>query len=250
MKSLWPCYPSGGNITGELGEPREKEYQVTPLVQKESCALADLRPGSTGSQSTWVGTLTRRMHSYLHFVSFPLSPLKTSTTEKASHLPHGSSSTGYTRWFSKLHSETVLYHASKTDLQTEIGWATECGYLVTMSANPCYIQLLLFSCPVVSNSLQPHGLQHARPLCLSLSPEVCPSSCPLHQWCHPAISSFDALFSFCFIQQTLLHQDLSTMDISCVQLVYLQLLPWCLSNYQVPFIFFKRLRIQNTNQIL
>ena len=29
------------------------------------------------------------------------------------------------------------------------------------------------------------------------SPEVCPSSCPLHQWCHPAISSTDALFSFC-----------------------------------------------------
>ena len=29
---------------------------------------------------------------------------------------------------------------------------------------------------------------------LSLT-QVCPSSCPLHQWCHPAISSFDALFS-------------------------------------------------------
>ena len=27
--------------------------------------------------------------------------------------------------------------------------------------------------------------------------EVCPSSCPLHQWCHPAISSSDALFAFC-----------------------------------------------------
>ena len=29
------------------------------------------------------------------------------------------------------------------------------------------------------------------------SPEVCPSSCPLHLWCHPAISSSDAFFSFC-----------------------------------------------------
>ena len=38
-------------------------------------------------------------------------------------------------------------------------------------------------------------LQHIRALCLSPSPEVCPSSCPLHQWCHPAISSSDALFS-------------------------------------------------------
>ena len=29
------------------------------------------------------------------------------------------------------------------------------------------------------------------------SPKVCPSSCILHQWCHPAISSSDTLFSFC-----------------------------------------------------
>ena len=46
----------------------------------------------------------------------------------------------------------------------------------------------------MSNSLQPHGLQHARPLCPSPSPKACPSSCPLHQWCHPSISSSDVLF--------------------------------------------------------
>ena len=57
--------------------------------------------------------------------------------------------------------------------------------------------LLLFSHPVVSNSLQPHGLQHTRPPCPSPCPEVCPSSCPLHQWRHSAISSSDTLFSFC-----------------------------------------------------
>ena len=55
----------------------------------------------------------------------------------------------------------------------------------------------LFSCPVVSNSLRPQGLQHARLPCPSSSPEVCPSLCPLLLWCHPAISSSDALFSFC-----------------------------------------------------
>ena len=44
-------------------------------------------------------------------------------------------------------------------------------------------KLLFFSCPVVSISLWPCGLQYAtRPLCPSLSPKVCPSSCPLHQW--------------------------------------------------------------------
>ena len=40
-------------------------------------------------------------------------------------------------------------------------------------------------------------LQHARPPCPSQSPKVFPSSCPLHRWCHPAISSSDALFSLC-----------------------------------------------------
>ena len=57
--------------------------------------------------------------------------------------------------------------------------------------------LLLFSHPVVSHSLWPRGLQHARPPCPWTSPEVCPSSYPLYWWCHPAISSSNALFSFC-----------------------------------------------------
>ena len=60
-----------------------------------------------------------------------------------------------------------------------------------------YYQILfLLSHPVVSNSLQPHGLKHARLPCSLSSPEVCPSSRPFHQWCHPGISSSDALF-FC-----------------------------------------------------
>ena len=48
---------------------------------------------------------------------------------------------------------------------------------------------LLFSHWVVSNSLCPHGLQHARLPCPSLSPGVCANSCLLNQWCHPTISS-------------------------------------------------------------
>ena len=53
---------------------------------------------------------------------------------------------------------------------------------------------VMFSSKAVFDSLGLHGLQHARPCCPSLSSKVCPSSCPLHQWCHPAISSSDALF--------------------------------------------------------
>ena len=61
----------------------------------------------------------------------------------------------------------------------------------------CCLLLLLFSHPVISDSLWPRGLQHARPPCPSPSPGVCPSSRLLHRWCHPSISSSDALFSFC-----------------------------------------------------
>ena len=70
---------------------------------------------------------------------------------------------------SNLHSRQILYHLSQR----------------------------LFSCWVVPNSSRPQGLQHARPPCPLPSPRVCPSSCPLYEWCHPAISSSVALFSFC-----------------------------------------------------
>ena len=46
-----------------------------------------------------------------------------------------------------------------------------------------------FSHSVVSNSLRPHGLQHARPPRLSPTPGVYSNSCPLSLWCHPTISS-------------------------------------------------------------
>ena len=54
-----------------------------------------------------------------------------------------------------------------------------------------------FSCSVMSDSLQPHGLQHARPPCSSPTPEVCSNSCPSSWWCHPTISSFIFPFSSC-----------------------------------------------------
>ena len=46
-----------------------------------------------------------------------------------------------------------------------------------------------FSCSVMSDSLRPHGLQHASPPCPSPTPGIYPNSCPLSQWCHPTISS-------------------------------------------------------------
>ena len=54
-----------------------------------------------------------------------------------------------------------------------------------------------FSRSVVSNSLWPHELQHARPPCPPPTPGVHPNSCPSSQWCHPAISSSVVPFSSC-----------------------------------------------------
>ena len=54
-----------------------------------------------------------------------------------------------------------------------------------------------FSSSVVSNSLRPHGLQHARSPCPSSTPGVYPNSCPLSQWCYPTISSSVIPFSSC-----------------------------------------------------
>ena len=46
-------------------------------------------------------------------------------------------------------------------------------------------------------TLQPHGLQHARPPCPSPTPRVYPNLCPLSFWCHPTISFSVIPFSFC-----------------------------------------------------
>ena len=55
----------------------------------------------------------------------------------------------------------------------------------------------VFSLSVVSDSLRPHGLQHARLPCPSPSPGICSNSCPLTRLCHPTISSSVGPFSSC-----------------------------------------------------
>jgi len=68
-------------------------------------------------------------------------------------------------------------------------------YLHTFSDSfPISVQ---FSRSVMSDSLRPHELQHARPPCPSPTPRVHPNSCASSQWCHPAISSSVVPFSSC-----------------------------------------------------
>ena len=54
-----------------------------------------------------------------------------------------------------------------------------------------------FSCSVLSDSLRPYRLQHARPPCPSPTPRTCSNSYPLSWWCHPTISSSVVPFSSC-----------------------------------------------------
>ena len=53
------------------------------------------------------------------------------------------------------------------------------------------VQFSYFICSVMSDSLRPHELQHARP------PRVYSNPCPSSWWCHPAISSSAVPFSSC-----------------------------------------------------
>ena len=100
-------------------------------------------------------------------------------------------------------------------------WAAVCGVTQSQtqlkrlsSSSKVYLRLLQIRCltfvvqrtmkavvqfsrSVVSNSLQPHEPQQARPPCPSPTPGVHPHPCPLSQWCHPTISSSVVPFSSC-----------------------------------------------------
>ena len=63
-------------------------------------------------------------------------------------------------------------------------------YFITFSS-------VQFSCSVMSDSLQPHESQHARPHCPWQTPRVYSNSCLSSRWCHPAISTSVVPFSSC-----------------------------------------------------
>ena len=68
----------------------------------------------------------------------------------------------------------------------------ERSHILSQSDKFCYLFSFQFSRSVLSDSLWPHGLQHARPPCPSPTPRACSNSCPLSRWCHPTISSLSS----------------------------------------------------------
>ena len=82
-------------------------------------------------------------------------------------------------------------HFSKEDIQMSIKRMKRCSRSLIISS-------VQFSPSVMSDSLRPHGLQHARPPCPSPTPRAFSNSCPSSRWCHPTISFFVVPFSSSF----------------------------------------------------
>ena len=81
-------------------------------------------------------------------------------------------------------------------------WLMHCRWIIycwsTREAQFLEIYISVeFSRSVVSSSLQPHGLQHARLPCPSPTPRASSNPCPSSQWCHPTISISVVPFSSC-----------------------------------------------------
>ena len=90
-------------------------------------------------------------------------------------------------------------HFGDLEMRADVGW-----YCCLWAFSS--VQL---SHSVVSDSLQPHESQHARPPCPSPTPGVYSNSCPSSRWCHPAISSSVVPFSSC--PQSLMSLTISQM---------------------------------------
>ena len=94
----------------------------------------------------------------------------------------------------QVHHSTFVHNAWQT-AETQMCTKKKKKKNCTISFNR--VHLTKVSCLVVSDSLQPHGLQHARLPCPSPTSGACSNSCPWSQWCHPTISSFFVPFSSC-----------------------------------------------------
>ena len=114
--------------------------------------------------------------------------------------------------FMKVKQDTVIrdMHGS-WDPGWNSGSVLDWKVYLSLSLRALWVSVSVqFSCSVVSDSLQPHESQHARPPCPSPTPRVHWDSCPSSQWCHPAISS--SVIPFLSCPQTLLASESFPMN--------------------------------------
>ena len=93
----------------------------------------------------------------------------------------------WTIWNGKYSIQKDRIHSNKFNQENER----------LVHTNDKTISSVQFSRSVMSDSLQPRGLPHARLPCPSPTPRACSNSCPLSRWCHPTISSSIVPFSSC-----------------------------------------------------
>ena len=91
-------------------------------------------------------------------------------------------------YFLDLSSKTIIFMSTFWDHHSLLCALSFCNCALFSSVH--------FSHSVVSDSLRPHGLNHARLPCLSPTPRPYSNSCPLSRWWHPTISSSVIPFSF------------------------------------------------------
>ena len=95
-------------------------------------------------------------------------------------------------WGAKEQSTIDWICPHKIDVEASIANRMVCEYRACRE-----VQSVQFKGSVLSDSLQPHGLQHARLPCPSPTPRACSNSNPLSWWCHKTISSSVMPFSSC-----------------------------------------------------
>ena len=106
-----------------------------------------------------------------------------------------------------LHFQRINAHLKSRIFSLDKVWLTILSLILALGAlsrkslptlkNANVISTVQFSHSVVSDSLQPHESQHARPPCPSPTPGVYSNPCPSSRRCHPAISSSVVPFSSC-----------------------------------------------------
>ena len=102
---------------------------------------------------------------------------------------------GTTEWLTHTHTYMIQQpHFWDISKRLKVGSRM---FLLCLHLLEYNLQSVQFSRSVVSDSLQPHELQHARPPCPSSIPGVYSNSCPSSRWCHSAISSSVIPFSSC-----------------------------------------------------
>ena len=169
-----------------LASPRSPPPPHGPLVQESRCLQVGLFlvEYTSGPQET---------HSC---ILFPCNP--DGQTVHSSNLFSPANTSGQPVTFAvwvcrpEIDSPLCLYNF-RILISSSVGSPFEATILFFLTS----LSSVQFSRSVMSDSLWPHGVQHARLPCPSPTPRTYSNSCPWSQWCHPTILSSVVPFSSC-----------------------------------------------------